>query len=145
MTPGKKKETPPQEMRTTSFWSPFRGRVFRLLWAATVVSNIGGWMYNAAAGWLMTSLDSDPLMVALVQAAASLPMFLFALPAGALADIIDKRRFILTLEALVTLVSVVFAGLVSADLVTARTLLLFQHAHRLGGARLAIDCAAACA
>jgi len=83
-------------------------------------------MYNAAAGWLMTSLDSDPLMVALVQAAASLPMFLFALPAGALADIIDKRRFILTLEALVTLVSVVFAGLVSADLVTARTLLLFM-------------------
>jgi len=126
MTPGKKKETPPQEIRTTSFWSPFRGRVFRLLWAATVVSNIGGWMYNAAAGWLMTSLDSDPLMVALVQAAASLPMFLFALPAGALADIIDKRRFILTLEALVTLFSVMFAGLVSADLVTARTLLLFM-------------------
>jgi MFS family permease len=113
-------------MRTTSFWRPFRGRVFRLLWAATVVSNIGGWMYIAAAGWLMTSLDSDPLMVAFVQAAASLPMFLFALPAGALADIIDKRRFILTLEVLVTLVSVVFAGLVSADLVTARTLLLFM-------------------
>ena len=110
MTPGEKKETPPQEIRTTSFWSPFRGRVFRLLWAATVVANIGGWMYNAAAGWLMTSLDSDPLMVSLVQAAASLPMFLFALPAGALADIIDKRRFILTLEVLVTLVSVVFAA-----------------------------------
>jgi MFS family permease len=92
MTSGTKKGTPLQEMRVTSFWSPFRGRVFRLLWAATVVSNIGGWMYNAAAGWLMTSLDSDPLMVALVQAAASFPIFLFPLPAGALADIIDKRR-----------------------------------------------------
>jgi len=126
MTPGKKKETPPQDKRPTSFWSPFRGRVFRLLWMATVVSNIGGWMYNAAAGWLMTGLDSDPLMVSLVQAVASLPMFLFALPAGALADIIDKRRFILTLEVLVTLVSVVFAVLVSADLVAARTLLLFM-------------------
>ena len=53
-------------------------------------------------------------------------MFLFTLPAGTLADIIDERRFILTLEVLVTLVSVVFAGLVSADLVTARTLLLFM-------------------
>ena len=126
MTSGKKKETPPQETRPTPFWSPFRGRVFRLLWVATAVSNIGGWMYNAAAGWLMTGLDSDPLMVALVQAAASLPMFLFTLPAGTLADIIDERRFILTLEVLVTLVSVVFAGLVSADLVTARTLLLFM-------------------
>ena len=120
------KETPPQETRSASFLSPFRSRVFRLLWAATVVSNIGGWMYNAAAGWLMAGLDSDPLMVALVQAAASLPMFLFALPAGSLADIIDKRRSILALEVLVTLVSVVFAGLVSTDLVTARTLLLFM-------------------
>src|SRR2546421_6710080 len=113
MTPGKKKEAPPQNVAPTSFWSPFRGRVFRLLWAATVVANIGGWMYNAAAGWLMTSLDSDPLMVSLVQAAASFPMFLFALPAGALADIIDKRRFIIALEVLITLVSVVFALLVS--------------------------------
>jgi MFS family permease/quinol monooxygenase YgiN len=123
---GKKKEAPPQSMAPASFWSPFRGRVFRLLWAATVVANIGGWMYNAAAGWLMTSLDSDPLMVSLVQAAASFPMFLFALPAGALADIIDKRRFILALEVLVILVSVVFAVLVSTHLVTAWTLLLFM-------------------
>ena len=126
MKSGKKKEAPPQNVAPASFWSPFRGRVFRLLWAATVVANIGGWMYNAAAGWLMTSLDSDPLMVSLVQAAASFPMFLFALPAGALADIIDKRRFILALEVLVTLVSVVFAVLVSTHLVTAWTLLLFM-------------------
>ena len=126
MKSGKKKEAPPQNVAPASFWSPFRGRVFRLLWAATVVANIGGWMYNAAAGWLMTSLDSDPLMVSLVQAAASFPMFLFALPAGALADIIDKRRFILALEVLVTLVSVVFAVLVSTNLVTAWTLLLFM-------------------
>ena len=126
MKSGKKKEAPPQNVAPASFWSPFRGRVFRLLWAATVVANIGGWMYNAAAGWLMTSLVSDPLMVSLVQAAASFPMFLFALPAGALADIIDKRRFILALEVLVTLVSVVFAVLVSTHLVTAWTLLLFM-------------------
>src|SRR5438552_159890 len=109
-----------------SFLNAFRGSIFRWLWAATVVSNIGWWMYNAAAGWLMTSLDSTPLMVSLVQAAASLPMFLFALPAGALADIIDKRRFIVALEVLITLVSVVFALLVSNQFVTAWTLLSFM-------------------
>jgi MFS family permease len=67
-----------------------------------VVSNVGGWLYNAASGWLMTSLDADPFIVSLVQVANSLPLFLFALPAGALADMTDKRRFILVLEILRT-------------------------------------------
>jgi MFS family permease len=105
--------------------SPFRHRVFRLLWIATVVANIGGWMYSAAAGWLMATLNADPLMVSLVQAASSLPMFLLALPAGALADIIDKRRFVVLLEILITIVSVLFASLISARLVIPVTLLLF--------------------
>src|SRR5436305_9589371 len=65
-------------------WSPFRSRVFTVIWTATVVANIGSWMYNAAAGWLMTSLDTDALSVSLVQVASGLPMFLFAMPAGAL-------------------------------------------------------------
>jgi MFS family permease/quinol monooxygenase YgiN len=106
-------------------WSPFHYKVFRLLWIATVVANIGTWMYSTAAAWLMTSLDGDPVMVSLVQVAMSLPMFLFALPAGALADIIDKRRFILALEMLVTVVSVLFAALVSLGLVTPWLLLVF--------------------
>ena len=75
-------------------WSPFRHRSFTVIWTATVVANIGTWMYNAATGWLMTSLSADPLVVSLVQVAASLPMCLFAVPAGALADIVDKRRFL---------------------------------------------------
>jgi len=73
-----------------SAWGALRYRVFRWLWLATVVSNIGSWMYNAASGWLMTSLNPNPLIVSLVQVANSLPLFLFALPAGALADMIDK-------------------------------------------------------
>jgi MFS family permease len=128
MIVGQTKESRPRQTRPrviTSPWSAFRHSVFRALWIATIVANLGNWMYNAAAGWLMTSLSADPLIVSLVQVAASLPMFLFALPAGALADIIDKRRFILILEALVTIVSVIFAALVSTDLVTAKTLLLF--------------------
>jgi MFS family permease len=105
--------------------SPFKHRVFAVLWTATVVSNIGGWMYGAAASWLMTILNDDPFMVAMVQGVTSLPMFLFALPGGALADIIDKRRFILALEIAITVVSAFFAFLVSANAVTASILLLF--------------------
>jgi MFS family permease len=113
-------------LAASSAWSPFRHSLFRALWIATVVANIGGWMYNASAGWLMTTLSGDPLMVALVQVATSLPMFLFALPAGALADIVDKRRFILILEILISLVSAAFATLVSMDVVTPAVLLLFM-------------------
>ena len=76
-----------------SAWSRFRHPAFTVLWTATVVSNIGSWMYCAASGWLMTSLNPDPFIVAMVQVARSLPMFLFAMPAGALAYIVDRRRF----------------------------------------------------
>ena len=110
----------------SSAWSPFRHSVFRWLWMATVVANIGGWMYNAAAGWLMTSLTPSPVMVSLVQVAASLPLFLFAMPAGALADIIEKRRFILVLEILMAVLSAVFAALLSAGWATPALLLLFM-------------------
>jgi MFS family permease len=82
-------------------------------------------MYNAASGWLMTSLNADPFMVSLVQVATSLPMFLFALPAGALADIIDKRRFLIVLEVATTVVSAIIAALVWLNLVTPGALLLF--------------------
>jgi MFS family permease len=82
-------------------------------------------MYNAASGWLMTSLNPDPVIVSLVQVATSLPMFLFAIPAGALADIIDKRRFLLVIESATTIVSAIIAALVWLSLVTPGTLLLF--------------------
>jgi len=108
-----------------SAWGALRYRVFRWLWIATVVSNVGSWMYSAASGWLMTSLNPNPLIVSLVQVANSLPLFLFALPAGALADMIDKRRFILALEILTTVVSALFAALVTLKAVTPGVLLLF--------------------
>ena len=73
----------------------------------------------------MTSLNPDPLIVSLVQVATSLPMFLFAVPAGALADIIDKRRFLIVIETATTIVSAVIAALVWLSLVTPGTLLLF--------------------
>jgi MFS family permease len=106
-------------------WSPFGYATFSVVWTATVVSNIGTWMYSAATGWLMTGLDADPLSVSLVQVAANLPMFLLAMPAGALADIIDKRRFLIVIESVTTIVSALFAAMVWLNLVTPVSLLLF--------------------
>ena len=76
-------------------WSPLRQPLFRALWIASVASNIGTWMQNVGGVWLMTSLTPSPLMVALMQTATSLPVFLVGLPAGALADIVDRRRLLL--------------------------------------------------
>src|SRR5215468_10346781 len=98
--------------------SPFRHRAFAVLWIATVVSNIGTWMQNAAAGWLMTSLDGDPFVVSLVQVATALPMFLFALPAGALADIVDRRRLLVVIQVTVVILVAAFGGLVWLERVT---------------------------
>ena len=109
-----------------SAWAPFRHRTFAVIWVATVVSNIGGWMYSVASGWLMTGLDADPLFVSLVQVANNLPMFLFAIPAGALVDIVDRRLFLIIGETAVTLTSTAFAVLVWLHLITPWSLLVFS-------------------
>jgi MFS family permease len=106
-------------------WAPFHHAAFAVMWTATVITNIGTWMSSAASSWLMTSLDADPLVVSLVQVAASLPMFMFALPAGALADIVDKRRFLLAAESVTTAICALVALFVWLDLVTPAILLLF--------------------
>src|SRR5580658_2053413 len=87
--------TAPASAKAASFAAPFRHPAFAVIWTATLVSNVGGWMYSAASGWLMTSLNPDPLPVSLVQAASSLPICLLALPAGAFADIFDKRKYLI--------------------------------------------------
>ncbi len=79
----------------SSAWTPLRQRLFRALWVASVTSNIGTWMHEAAAGWLMVGLTASPVMVALMQTATSLPALLLALPAGALADVVDRRKMLL--------------------------------------------------
>ncbi|MGO8858478.1 MAG: MFS transporter [Steroidobacteraceae bacterium] len=106
-------------------WSPFRHTVFTVIWIATLVSNIGSWMYSSASAWLMTSLDADPLMVSLVQVAATLPMVVLALPAGALADIVDKRRFLIGAEVFIAVVSTVFAAFVWFRIISPSSLLIF--------------------
>jgi MFS family permease/quinol monooxygenase YgiN len=106
-------------------WRPFHYSTFTVLWTATVVSNIGTWMQNAAAGWLMTGLNPDPLVVSLVQVATLLPMFLFGLPAGALADIIDRRRLLLVVQIAVAVIIATLSVLVWTGKVTPFILLVF--------------------
>jgi len=128
---------PPGRRSTGSSWSPFRHRVFTVLWIATVISNVGTWMQNAAAGWLMTGLDPDPLIVSLVQVATALPMFLFGLPAGALADILDRRRLLIAVQVALTVLTAGLALLVWSNTVTPLTLLVFTFLLGVGAALIA--------
>src|SRR5690349_18287367 len=104
---GRALDGPTPARSTSSAWGPFREPLFRALWIAAVVSYTGSWMHNVGAGWLMTSLTMNepraPLMVGLVQAAQSLPVFLVVLPAGALADMVDRRRFLIVTQTGMTL------------------------------------------
>lgn len=104
-------------------WSPLRQATFRWLWLASIASNIGTWMHEVGAGWLMTSLSASPLNVALVQVAGSLPMFFLALPAGALADIVDKRRYLLGVQLWMALVATLLASLTLLQLTSVWLLL----------------------
>ena len=106
-------------------FTPLRHAAFRALWLATLASNIGLWIQNAAAGWMMTILDPRPLMVSLVQVASMLPVFLLALPGGAVADIIDRRRFLIGVQAWVLATGLLLAGLTALDAIGPWGLLVF--------------------
>lgn len=121
---------------SASPWAPLRHRVFRMLWIASVVSNIGSWMHEVGAGWLMTSLAPSPLMVALVQAATTAPVFLLALPAGALADIVDRRRYLITSQVWMLVTAATLGALTLAGMTTAPILLVFTFALGIGTAMM---------
>src|SRR5688500_10955167 len=118
----------------TGALAPFRHPAYAVMWSATLVANTGVWMYAAAAGWLMTELTTDPLLVSLVQVAATLPMFLLALPAGALADIVDKRLLLIIVESAIVVLASLFAALVWLNMVTPARLLLLTFLVEAGAA-----------
>ncbi len=114
---------PPQARQ--SAWAPLREPLFRSLWIAAVVCYTGRWILSVASGWLMTSLTLSPLMVSLVQAASTLPAFLILLPAGALADTLDRRRFLLAMQTWMVVAAAALGILTLAHMVTPWILLLF--------------------
>jgi MFS family permease len=118
----------------SSAFSPFQYRVFTFLWIASVASNIGTWMHEVGAGWLMLQISGDPLMVSLVAASASLPVFLFVLIAGALADIFDRRKYLLCTQIFLVLFATGLTLLTAMGLMTPWLLLFFTFAIGTGAA-----------
>ncbi|MGA8585479.1 MAG: MFS transporter [Roseiarcus sp.] len=93
----------------------FAHPAFAIVWVASTCALLGIAMYDTASGWLMTTLNVDPFEVSLVHAATMLPMFLFTLPAGAIADIVDPRRMIIAVSYAIAALMAVFAAVVSLD------------------------------
>jgi MFS family permease len=115
-------------------WSPLRRPVFRALWIATVVSNIGTWMQGTASAWLMTSLTSSTLMVALVQTSTTLPVLLLALPAGAFADVFNRRKLLLFTQGWMLTAAAALGWLTLSGLTTPWLLLILTLILGLGAA-----------
>ena len=91
-------DAPLRPVPSTSAWAPLKLPVFRMLWGAWLAANTTMWMNDVAAAWLMSTLTPSPVMVALVQTASTLPVFLLGLGSGALADILDRRRFLVVTQ-----------------------------------------------
>ena len=105
-------------------WAPMRNPLFRAMWFATLVSNLGTWIHEVSSSWMMTDLRPDPWMVAMVQVATTTPMFLLALPAGALADVVDRRRYLLVTQGWMMLTAAAMAILAFSNQLGATGLLL---------------------
>ena len=121
-------------MTVLSALSPLREAVFRALWIATVVSNLGSWMQDVGESWLMVSLTTSPILIALVESAGSLPMVLLALPAGALADVIDRRRLLLFTQMWMLAAAAMMGASTLAGIMTPWLLLLLTFTLGLGAA-----------
>src|ERR1700720_1770904 len=104
----------PPNPGSTSLWRPLRSSLFRNLLIADVVSDIGAFMQSVGAAWLMVSLNAGPAFVALTQTASALPFFILALPAGAIGDIVDRRKVILFTEIWMVVVAAVLAAMTIA-------------------------------
>lgn len=112
--------------------APLSVPVFRMLWLTWVAANTCMWMNDVAAAWLMTTLTTSPILVALVQSASTLPVFLLGLPSGALADILDRRRYFIATQFWVAAVAVVLAVAIAAGGMTAPLLLALTFANGIG-------------
>ena len=121
-------------MRLPAALLPLRNSTFRGLWLANVVAWLGTWLQNTGAGWLMTSLAPQPFIVAMVQAATIMPVFLLALPGGALADIVDRRVFLIATQVWTIVAATALALLTLTGAMTAFWLLALTFAIGIGAA-----------
>ena len=111
---------------------PLKLPVFRMLWTTWLIANVCMWMNDVAAAWMMTSLTTSPIWVALVQTASTLPVFLLGLPSGALADILDRRRWLMATQFWLAGVAIVLCGAVALGWMTAPLLLALTFFNGIG-------------
>src|ERR1700677_4656751 len=117
-----------------SGFEPLSVPLFRALWLASIVSNLGGWMQDTAGTWLMTVLTPSPLLIALMQTAASLPVVVLGLPAGATADIFDRRRLLIFWQGWMLSAVALLSVLTFFDIISPWILLILTFLLNIGAA-----------
>ncbi len=118
-------------------FAPLRRKVFAVLWAATVLGNVGSFMRDVASSWLVTDLSASPTAVATIQAAATLPIFLLAIPAGVLSDILDRRKFLIFIKLLLAATSTALMVLSASGVMTIGSLVALTLLGGIGAALMA--------
>src|SRR3954449_9220916 len=137
-----RRDTPapaPARAAVPSAWAPLRHTWFRALWTAQFVANTGTWAQTVGAQWLMGDLGGSALQIGLVQTAATLPVFVLVIPAGALGDVVDRRRLLLIAQTLMLLSAAALAAATAAHAVTPNRLLILTAVLAVGQA-LAAPC-----
>ena len=104
-------------------WAPLAVRVYRAVWIAALVSNVGSFMHIAAASWQMTLLTDSPTLIGLVQTAWAVPGFLLALHAGAVTDIVDRTKLLYVTEIIALSIAAILGVLVISGSMTVSVLL----------------------
>ncbi|HXN63772.1 MAG TPA: MFS transporter [Candidatus Acidoferrales bacterium] len=117
-----------------SGWAPLRRPLFRTIWLASLISNLGSWMQDTAGTWLMTALTTSQLLIALMQTAASLPVLLLGLPAGATADIFERRRLLIFWQAWMLATVAILSVLTFTGVISPWTLLVLTFLLNIGSA-----------
>ncbi|URF06524.1 MFS transporter [Cupriavidus campinensis] len=117
-------------------FAPLAQSTFAVLWAATILGNIGSFMRDVASAWLATDLSSSPAAIATIQAAATLPVFLLAIPAGVLSDILDRRRFLIVIQFGMAMVSGMLMLLAWNQALTIEILIAMAFAGGIGAAMM---------
>jgi MFS family permease len=118
----------------TDSFAPLRQSAFAVLWAATVLGNTGTFMRDVASAWLVTDLSASPMAVALIQVAGTLPIFLLAIPAGVLSDILDRRRLLIGIQVLLAAVSATLMVLAHTQLISVSSLIALTLLGGIGAA-----------
>jgi len=135
MTTAQGKVTEAKTPPSADPFAPLRYSLFAVVWTATVLGNTGTFMRDVASAWLVTDLSPSPLAVAMIQAASTLPIFLLAIPAGVLSDILDRRRFLIGIQIWLGVVSAVLAFLAWTGSVSVTSLVVLTF---FGGAGAAL-------